>query len=71
MARIAIVGGHGKVAQQLIEQLTAQGDSPVALVRKQEYEAELVALMRQLFDEADGNYGVPACTRRCARPGWS
>jgi len=57
MARIAIVGGHGKVAQQLIEQLTAQGDSPVALVRTQEYEAELVALgaETQLVDiESDG-----------------
>jgi hypothetical protein len=29
-------------------------------------EAELVALMRQLFDEADGNYGVP---RMCGAEG--
>lgn len=33
MARIAIVGGHGKIAQQLIGQLTDHGHAPVALVR--------------------------------------
>ncbi|MCL8025878.1 SDR family oxidoreductase [Nocardioides bruguierae] len=44
MSSIAIVGGHGKVAQQLIRVLAGQGDTPVALVRRAEYKAELEAL---------------------------
>ncbi|MET1036627.1 MAG: NAD(P)H-binding protein, partial [Aeromicrobium sp.] len=41
MTRIAIVGGHGKIARLLIPQLVDAGHQPVALVRKPEYTAEL------------------------------
>jgi len=41
MTQIAIVGGHGKVAQHLITTLAARGHTPVALVRKEEYRDEL------------------------------
>lgn len=41
MSQIAIVGGHGKVAQHLITTLAARGHTPVALVRKEEYRDEL------------------------------
>jgi len=34
-------------------------------------EADLVALMRQLFDDADGTTGCRACSRRCAALAWS
>lgn len=44
MTRIAIVGGHGKVALQLIPQLVEAGHTPVALVRKEEYRSELEGL---------------------------
>lgn len=44
MSRIAIVGGHGKVAQHLHSALVARGHTPVALVRKEEHRAELEAL---------------------------
>ncbi|MBC9733884.1 SDR family oxidoreductase [Nocardioides marmotae] len=43
MSRIAIVGGHGKVAQHLITTLVTRGHTPVALVRKEEYRDELEA----------------------------
>jgi len=33
-------------------------------------EAELVALMRQLFDEADGNYGVPRMYKALPIAAW-
>lgn len=42
--RIAIVGGHGKIALQLIPLLAAAGHTPVALVRSQDYRAELEGL---------------------------
>ncbi|MFJ2754500.1 NAD(P)H-binding protein [Nocardioides sp. NPDC087217] len=42
--RIAIVGGHGKVALQLHPILAAAGHTPVALVRNESYRAELEAL---------------------------
>ena len=41
MSRIAIVGGHGKVAQQLVPLLVDRGHLPVALVRNEDYRAEL------------------------------
>ncbi|MET0930589.1 MAG: SDR family oxidoreductase [Aeromicrobium sp.] len=44
MTRIAIVGGHGKIARLLIPQLVTAGHQPVALVRKPEYTEELEAL---------------------------
>lgn len=44
MARIAIVGGHGKIARHLIEALKDQGHTPLALVRNTDHVAELEAL---------------------------
>jgi uncharacterized protein YbjT (DUF2867 family) len=44
MARIAVVGGHGKVALQLHPRLVAAGHRPVALVRNDGYRGELEAL---------------------------
>jgi len=41
MTRIAIVGGHGQVARHLIHDLRRSDHDPVALVRKEEYRAEL------------------------------
>jgi uncharacterized protein YbjT (DUF2867 family) len=41
MTRIAIVGGHGQVARQLIHALRRADHDPVALVRREEYRAEL------------------------------
>jgi len=41
MSRIAVVGGHGKVARYLHPLLAAAGHRPVALVRREEYRAEL------------------------------
>lgn len=41
MTRVAIVGGHGQVARQLIHVLRRYDDDVVALVRKEEYRAEL------------------------------
>lgn len=41
MSRIAIVGGHGQVARQLIHVLRRAEHDPVALVRTEDYRAEL------------------------------
>jgi uncharacterized protein YbjT (DUF2867 family) len=41
MSRIAIVGGHGQIARHLIHDLRRSDHDPVALVRKEEYRAEL------------------------------
>ena len=41
MSRIAIVGGHGQVAQHLIHVLRRSDHDPVALVRTDEYREEL------------------------------
>ena len=41
MSRIAVVGGHGKVARHLHPLLVAAGHTPVALVRREEYRPEL------------------------------
>ena len=43
-SRIAVVGGHGKVAQHLLSELVGRGHVPVALVRKDSYRTELEAL---------------------------
>lgn len=42
--RIAVVGGHGKVALHLHPLLVARGHTPVALVRSREHRSELQAL---------------------------
>lgn len=44
MTRIAIVGGHGKIARLLIPLLVDAGHQPKALVRNPDYSAELEAL---------------------------
>lgn len=41
MSRIAIVGGHGKIALHLVALLAAKGHTPLALVRNLDYSAEL------------------------------
>lgn len=41
MSRIAIVGGHGKIALHLIKLLSAKGHTPLALVRNLDYADEL------------------------------
>ncbi|MBI2243169.1 MAG: SDR family oxidoreductase [Nocardioides sp.] len=41
MTRIAIVGGHGQVARQLVHLLRRAGHDPVALVRNEAYREEL------------------------------
>lgn len=41
MSRIAVVGGHGQVAQHLLGALVARGHTPVALVREEAYRREL------------------------------
>ncbi|WP_104106458.1 SDR family oxidoreductase [Nocardioides sp. 616] len=56
MSHIAVVGGHGNVARHLHPILVAAGHTPVALVRKDAYRAELEALgaeVRLLDIEAD------------------
>jgi uncharacterized protein YbjT (DUF2867 family) len=55
--RVAIVGGHGKVARQLHPLLVRSGHTPVALVRWEAYRAELEELgseVRLLDIEHDG-----------------
>lgn len=44
MSRIAIVGGHGKIARLLIPQLVDAGHTPLAMVRNPDYTAELKGL---------------------------
>jgi uncharacterized protein YbjT (DUF2867 family) len=44
MSKVAIVGGHGKIARLLIPLLVDQGHLPVALVRNPDYAAELEGL---------------------------
>ena len=48
MTRIAIVGGHGQVAQHLISALRETDHEPVALVRRKAYREELEALGAQV-----------------------
>ena len=44
MARVAVVGGHGKVARHLHPLLVRAGHTPVALVRNEDYRRELEEL---------------------------
>jgi uncharacterized protein YbjT (DUF2867 family) len=44
MSRIAVVGGHGQVARHLLVALRRSQHEPVALVRREEYRAELESL---------------------------
>jgi uncharacterized protein YbjT (DUF2867 family) len=44
MARVAVVGGHGKIALALHPLLVGAGHTPVALVRSEDYRAELEGL---------------------------
>ena len=44
MARVAVVGGHGKVARLLLPLLARAGHTPVALVRNDAYRHDLEAL---------------------------
>jgi uncharacterized protein YbjT (DUF2867 family) len=56
MSRIAVVGGHGQVARHLLVALRRSEHDPVALVRREEYRAELEsrgAEMRLLDIEQD------------------
>lgn len=43
-SRVAVVGGHGQIAQLLHPMVVAAGHTPVALVRKESQRAELEAL---------------------------
>ena len=43
-SRIAVVGGHGKVARHLLAELRRRGHVSLALVRREEYRADLEAL---------------------------
>ncbi|MCW2771742.1 MAG: NAD-dependent epimerase/dehydratase [Nocardioides sp.] len=68
MSRIAIVGGHGKVALHLIHVLRRSDHSPVALVRKEEYRAELEergAEVRLLDIERQGASDFAAAFEGC------
>lgn len=56
MARVAVVGGHAKVARLLHPSLVRAGHTPVALVRSEAHRHELEALgaeVRQLDIESD------------------
>ena len=68
MTRIAVVGGHGKVAQHLLEALRPTQHTPVALVRKEEQRAELEALgaeVRMLDIEQDDAEGFARAFEGC------
>lgn len=58
--RIAIVGGHGKVALHLHPILVRAGHTPVALVRSEDYRAELEGLGAEvrLLDIENADAGV-------------
>ncbi len=68
MSRIAVVGGHGKVARHLHPLLVAAGHTPVALVRREEYRAELEgqgAEVRLLDVEGEDAAGFAAAFDGC------
>lgn len=68
MSRIAVVGGHGQVAQHLLERLREASHVAVALVRREEYRAELEALgaeVRLLDIEQDDTAGFAAAFAGC------
>ena len=63
MAQIAIVGGNGKIARQLIPALKAAGHTPLALVRNTDHDAELEALGAQvgvldIENSTDSDFGA-------------
>jgi uncharacterized protein YbjT (DUF2867 family) len=69
MTRVAIVGGHGQVARQLIHVLRRADHDPVALVRKEDYRTELEergAEVRLLDIERDGVDDFAAAFDGCA-----
>lgn len=69
MTRIAIVGGHGKVARHLIPLLRAAGHEPVALVRRESYREELEGLgaeVRMLDIEAQDADGFASAFTDCS-----
>ena len=43
MPRIAIIGGHGKVALHLARQLTGRGDEVTSIFRNPEHEGDVAA----------------------------
>lgn len=43
MAKIAVVGGHGQIAQLLTKQLAARGDQIISVIRNPEHEADVTA----------------------------
>lgn len=69
MTRIAIVGGHGQVARQLIHLLRRAEHDPVALVRRESYREELEgrgAEVRILDIERHGVEDFAAAFEGCA-----
>ncbi len=69
MSRIAVVGGHGQVAQHLHVSLLGAGHQPVALVRKEEQRAELEKLgaeVRLLDIEQQGADAFAAAFEDCS-----
>ena len=68
MTRIAVVGGHGQVAQHLLTALRGSEHIPVALVRREEQRAALEALgaeVRLLDIEAQDAAGFAAAFEGC------
>ena len=68
MTRIAIVGGHGKIARQLHPMLLGAGHEPVALVRRQEQADALGAAgvtTRMLDIEGEGADRFAAALEGC------
>ena len=68
MSRIAVVGGHGQVARHLLVALRRSEHDPVALVRREEYRAELEsrgAEVRLLDIEAADAAGFGAAFEGC------
>ena len=68
MSRIAVVGGHGKVAQHLLVDLRRSEHDAVALVRREAYRDELEsrgAEVRLLDIEAAGAADFAAAFSRC------
>jgi uncharacterized protein YbjT (DUF2867 family) len=68
MSRIAVVGGHGQVARHLLVALRRSQHDPVALVRREEYRAELEsrgAQVRLLDIERDDAAAFAAAFQGC------
>jgi uncharacterized protein YbjT (DUF2867 family) len=68
MSRIAVVGGHGKVARHLLVELRRSEHTPVALVRNPAYREELEgrgAEVRLLDIERDGVAAFAAAFEGC------